>query len=71
MENIIQKLAVKCDADVEKAQTGIVHIDEIDKISRKSDKPVHHPRRLARAAQQALLVALSRARLFCSAPGRA
>ncbi len=37
VENIIQKLLQKCDYDVEKAQTGIIYVDEIDKISRKGD----------------------------------
>ena len=48
VENIIQKLLQNCDYDVEKAQRGIVYIDEIDKISRKSRQPVDHARRVGR-----------------------
>jgi len=43
VENIIQKLLQKCDYDIEKAQRGIVYIDEIDKISRQERQPVDHP----------------------------
>jgi ATP-dependent Clp protease ATP-binding subunit ClpX len=53
VENILLRLIQNADYDIERAERGIVYIDEIDKISRKSEKPLHHPGCFREGVQQA------------------
>ena len=70
VESILTRLLQAADYDVEKAQRGIVFIDEIDKIARKSDNPFHHKRCLRRRRSAGTVKVARGYRGKCTAKGR-
>ena len=70
VENIVLKLLQTCEYDVNRAQSGIIYIDEIDKISRKSEESISDPRRVRRGCSAGAAEAGRRDDLQCTAQRR-